>query len=767
MAQDGKLYHEGYKRTQVMQIDELEGINEVRFSPKSFAAALETGAQRGVLVGYEFEVCVPYSKFANRRYKIDYNEEVLQAFRKNITLSSWKPFAQGGYSIVIHPKDFDKLFKLKDEFKPNNFINFEKAFERYESSNYYRLFAQLFPATALHKIEDNWDHYFDYDPKKVYKFLTDIDEIEPGKFEDDYEKAARGLISPSLKSTFNVPVKVFIDYHEADKDMTTWYIEPDGSIDANDNDEGLEIVTPPIPAKDAISTLKNFYAMARKLKLYTSKENGTGIHINVSIPEGIDILKLAVFLGDQYALQLFDRTENEYAVSVIKALSMPGSDLEPYSVKRDGRKKNKIFPDIPYGTAKLNIANIAKIAKSISSNHYASISDNGKYVSFRHAGGDYLNDYQDIVNIVGRFVQAMIIASDPESNKQEYIKKLTKLYGPPPGRGAGISTIMKRYRDSYDFVKQNGLPTITVDIYSKETLSDAKKKSFVKQALKRLVSEENQAIYFDLTNITVKPGTVSSRNQFLKARNLQWDDIKLDQVGKAPIRNFSRLEILPKISIDRFLDIPKLQKIYHEVFYKYHTNEYFTTKGGAIFDTTSLPITDPRVSQYVRNCIDIWKRAMNPVPANESSEYPEVPTYYFSYGMLCDPNKMRGYELLGVGELKNFELKMYQFANVEQKFGSSVFGCLWKLDRKAINKLDRVEGYPDLYDRRTYPVYLDGKKHAAEVYIMTPSTLNYAEGSYPSESYVKSVARGYINAGIPNSQLHDALKSSRENQMHR
>jgi gamma-glutamylcyclotransferase (GGCT)/AIG2-like uncharacterized protein YtfP len=749
-----------------MQIDELEGINEVRFSPKSFAAALETGAQRGVLVGYEFEVCVPYSKFANRRYKIDYNEEVLQAFRKNITLSSWKPFEQGGYSTVIYPEDFDRLFKLKDEFKPNNFINFEKAVERYEPSNYYRLFAHLFPATALHKIEDNWDHYFNYDPKKVYKFLTDIDEIEPGKFEDDYEKAARGLISPSLKNTFNVPVKVFTDYHEADKDMTTWYIEPDGSIEADDNDEGLEIVTPPIPAKDAISTLKNFYAMAKKLKLYTSKENGTGIHINVSIPEGIDILKLAVFLGDQYALQLFDRTESEYALSVIKSLTT-ASGVEPYNFKQDRRKKNKIFPDIPHGTTQLNVASIARIAKSLSSNHYASISDNGKYVSFRHAGGDYLNDYQDVVNIVGRFVQAMIIASDPESNKQEYIKKLTKLYGTPPARGDSLSAIMNRYRASYDFVKKNGLPIVTIDMYTKEFFSDAKKKSFLKQALSRLVSEDDIATYFDLVNITVKPGTENSRNEFYKARNLEWDEKRIKEVEKTPIRNFARLEILPKTTVTQFLKVPELAKIYQNIFYKYRSNEYFSSKGGVVIHSGNLPITDPRVSQYVRSSIDVYKRAMNPVAANESAEYPEAPIYYFSYGMLCDPSKMRGYELLGVGELKNFELKMYQFANVEQKFGSSVYGCLWQLDKNAIRKLDRVEGYPDLYDRRTYPVYLDGRKHVAEVYIMTPSTLNYAEGTYPNESYVKSVARGYINAGIPNSQLHDALKSSRENQLYR
>ena len=33
----------------------------------------------------------------------------------------------------------------------------------------------------------------------------------------------------------------------------------------------------------------------------------------------------------------------------------------------------------------------------------------------------------------------------------------------------------------------------------------------------------------------------------------------------------------------------------------------------------------------------------------------DVPIYYFAYGMLTDPQLMHGLELVGVGELRNFE----------------------------------------------------------------------------------------------------------------
>lgn len=144
----------------------------------------------------------------------------------------------------------------------------------------------------------------------------------------------------------------------------------------------------------------------------------------------------------------------------------------------------------------------------------------------------------------------------------------------------------------------------------------------------------------------------------------------------------------------------------------------------------------------------------------ESQEYPETPVYYLAYGMLTDPEIMRGLKLVGVGELRNFELKMYSWANVETSPGKSVYGCLWEIDRRVISELDKAEGYPSLYDRRTYPVYLDGKKYAAEVYVMTPQTVEEHQETSPSQRYVNRIVRGYKNAGVPLSQLSRALKVS-------
>jgi len=135
-----------------------------------------------------------------------------------------------------------------------------------------------------------------------------------------------------------------------------------------------------------------------------------------------------------------------------------------------------------------------------------------------------------------------------------------------------------------------------------------------------------------------------------------------------------------------------------------------------------------------------------------------VPIYYFAYGMLTDPKIMQGADFVGTAVLKNFSYEMLQYANVYPESGDQVIGVLWSLDRNMLAELDRTEGYPQLYDRNTVPVYVDGNKVVAELYTMTPETRGHLEGSKPRKSYVARIARGYQAAGVPIEQLVNSLK---------
>jgi hypothetical protein len=254
---------------------------------------------------------------------------------------------------------------------------------------------------------EDFSRFFNYDPQQVYTSL-DLDDYDDSNYEDhdyDYPRSAK-VLKPAVKNAFGRQVHVFSEYHERSKNLKDWYIEPDGSLEVNNGgDGGAEIVSPPMPAAEAMTVLKNFYGLANQLNLYTN--DTTGLHINVSIPGNLDLLKLAVFLGDQYILQQFGRQDSRYARS---------AEREIKAGARQGSTNNV-----------LNRKELERLARQATGGHTASISNNGDYISFRHVGGNYLKDYAKIANTAGRFIRAMIIASTPSAYAKEYQTKLAKL----------------------------------------------------------------------------------------------------------------------------------------------------------------------------------------------------------------------------------------------------------------------------------------------------------------------------------------------------
>ena len=142
------------------------------------------------------------------------------------------------------------------------------------------------------------------------------------------------------------------------------------------------------------------------------------------------------------------------------------------------------------------------------------------------------------------------------------------------------------------------------------------------------------------------------------------------------------------------------------------------------------------------------------------TESEALPTYYFSYGMLCDPEYMASdATFVGIGVLQHFAFEINAFANVISAPRARVLGCLWSTTRKFIAELDKIEGYPHMYDRKTVPINCNNKRYEAEVYTMTPGIRDAYQVYAPTKTYIKSIVRGYRAAGIPLTQLRDALNT--------
>lgn len=141
------------------------------------------------------------------------------------------------------------------------------------------------------------------------------------------------------------------------------------------------------------------------------------------------------------------------------------------------------------------------------------------------------------------------------------------------------------------------------------------------------------------------------------------------------------------------------------------------------------------------------------------NEFIDDAVMYFSYGMLCDPDIMDYFnaDLVGVGYLRDYNLELYNHATIVKGSGG-MYGCLWRIDSDTLAHLDRIEGYPNYYNRIVVPIQTAGETHKAWVYIMNPTWANPADS--PDKQYVIKIARGYRSAGVPLDQLMDALNDA-------
>jgi hypothetical protein len=254
-----------------------------------------------------------------------------------------------------------------------------------------------------------------------------------------------------------------------------------------------------MPAAEAMTVLKNFYGLANQLNLYTN--NTTGLHINVSIPGNLDILKLAVFLGDQYILQQFGRQDSSYARSAERKIKA-GAQQGPTS-------KNNV----------LNRKELERLAREATGGHTASISNNGDYISFRHVGGNYLKDYAKIANTAGRFIRAMIIASTPSAYAKEYQTKLAKLQS---GNGPIES-------DLINLLRVKGTPVLNLSMWIKGRAQVS--------TLMRSLNLQNYIA------TTTQPNSEAAKNAI--ASNMQDSDRKA-AAAAAPVAQFVTVIAAPR-----------------------------------------------------------------------------------------------------------------------------------------------------------------------------------------------------------------------------
>jgi hypothetical protein len=238
----------------------------------------------------------------------------------------------------------------------------------------------------------------------------------PHEKEMDENDIVYSTLASELQVLFNKTTNWSNEYHSVERG--DWYVvEYDGSLEMRPRGYiGAEIITPTPPPylQDSLEVLKKFYDYAKENNFRTNRS--TGLHISISVPnmDQLDPLKLILFMGDRYVLDMFDRKSAKYAMSAFDKLSDTIYSGIPQA------KISSMFDSLRKGFASFALDSISLyLQRNVSANITKD------RVEFRGPGNDWLNqDINIIIDTVRRFTVALYIACDSEAYKNEYAKKL-------------------------------------------------------------------------------------------------------------------------------------------------------------------------------------------------------------------------------------------------------------------------------------------------------------------------------------------------------
>jgi len=228
------------------------------------------------------------------------------------------------------------------------------------------------------------------------------------------------------------------------------------------------------------------------------------------------------------------------------------------------------------------------IAKDATQGHTDSISNNGKYFSFRHAGGNYLADLPGIYNSVGRFIRAMIIASDPALYRQEYLAKVAKLAQGPENVIAQDSGAAKMI----EYLRTKGMPVVIMDIMKSKANRGMDK--VVQDAISATINSSWKPEYAEF--VTITPNSANAKTRLVAKFQNPSRKAQAEQAGPD---QFAEVVIAPP-TVRILRDI--LAATYPAGINTFDTSGY-NTSGFSLRRKEQLPPTDPRTQGLIKKLL--------------------------------------------------------------------------------------------------------------------------------------------------------------------
>ena len=350
-----------------------------------------------------------YFEWLDDKIRNDYDSDGQDFVREwvgnNVDESEWNPDDLEGTARTESLEEFADIV----QGDPNNDY-YQQAYDEYREEN-----------------QDSYDEsdWLDAEDLDLMSGVENAYEISwPHWAGSSGQGASIESVADEFREAIGRKVNWSDSYHGGKREPNTYVVEPDGSLNPDDNnDAGLEFVSPPLPIDDMISDLNKVKAWADQRGCYTSAAAKTGLHINVSVPgfdnDKLDYVKLTLLLGDEYVLNQFGRLGNSYAASAMGIIKE--------RIAQRPEDAAAMLQKMKTGLGEL----ATKVIHSGSTSKFTSINTKTGYIEFRSPGGDWLDsNFDQIETTLMRFVVALDAAMDPEKYRDEYLKKLYAVLKP-------------------------------------------------------------------------------------------------------------------------------------------------------------------------------------------------------------------------------------------------------------------------------------------------------------------------------------------------
>lgn len=314
----------------------------------------------------------------------------------------------------MNDKTLEKNLKRAfDQLKKHGIGQFYETVEAEDIDAELYIWANAEKTEMINIPEDLYDledilTYFDTDLKELRDITSD------SWAEEESDRMSDAFNDWYAKNSNSGKIGYVQNILRSDRNFVDWLAVSEAQLEVD-----VEVITSVMPLTAGMQKFRKMLKIIRDDPSLSTNTH-TGLHINIGTFddwESIDWFKFLIVYHPQLALEQFGRTFNTYArdsmSEIIKKLEL-GKAVDPNQLK----SINKI---VIKTSQKMSSVNLSKLKTK-------------KHIEIRAPGGaDYEMKEDVAVNQIQRAIRALEIARDPNMYRNEYLKKLVKIFGKSEG----------------------------------------------------------------------------------------------------------------------------------------------------------------------------------------------------------------------------------------------------------------------------------------------------------------------------------------------